>query len=197
MIEFMATRIGYSLQPDTDADREKIQQLKQGGSFRIECYQQSQRSLQHHRLFFAMLQLTLDYWEPPTNHITSAELKALRRFTDWLERETGSKGAVHQLAKVYLEDINAKRKQRYELPEKKIDDLLKWVKLKIGHVKRIVTPDGIMLEPKSISFQSMNQEQFNDFYKKAFNACWSLVMCNHFENEQDCQRAIDQLSNMG
>ena len=196
MIEFVAIRYGNQLHPSNNHDAEQLKQLKQGDPFRIECYQMRPRSLQHHKLFFAMLQLTLDYWTPAGHMITPSEIQALKRFTSWAEEQTGSAGALKSLAKVYLKELSDSRKRQYSVPEKTIDGLLEWVKLKVGHVTRIMTPDGVKIETKSINFNSMNQADFANFYKRAFNVCWTLVMSKHFESEQQCQHVIDQLVGM-
>jgi len=196
MIEFMGIRYNSQIHPATNHDTEQMKKLKQGDPVRVECYQLRPRSIQHHKLFFAMLQLTLDYWTPAGHMITPSELQALKRFTEWAEKQTGNAGALKQLGKVYLKELSDSRKRQYSIPEKTIEGLLEWVKLKVGHVTRLMTPDGIKIETKSINFNSMNQAEFDVFYKRAFNVCWTLVMSKHFESEQECQNVIDQLSGM-
>lgn len=49
--------------------------------------------------------------------------------------------------------------------------LLLWIKLQIGHFEERVMPNGeICLDPKSISFESMSQDDFEPFYNAALEA---------------------------
>lgn len=50
---------------------------------------------------------------------------------------------------------------------KSTDDLLEVCKLRVGHVHVIETKGGDVRIPKSISFASMPQDEFNAFYDKA------------------------------
>jgi len=47
------------------------------------------------------------------------------------------------------------------------DDLLDALKIAIGHVKRIIVKGVEHVIPKSISFAKMDQDEFDDFYKRA------------------------------
>lgn len=50
---------------------------------------------------------------------------------------------------------------------KSIDDILDVCKLRIGHVRTVMTRDGAVQIPKSISFSAMDQSDFDDFYNRA------------------------------
>lgn len=50
---------------------------------------------------------------------------------------------------------------------KSIDDLLDVCKLRVGHFKTIRTKIGDVQIPKSISFGSMDEAEFGDFYGRA------------------------------
>ena len=62
---------------------------------------------------------------------------------------------------------------------KSIDDLLDVCKIRIGHVRMIERRDArtlqktIMVVPKSISFASMDETQFSEFYERAID--WMLT----------------------
>jgi hypothetical protein len=43
----------------------------------------------------------------------------------------------------------------------------------------------------------MDQDQFNDFYKAAFNVCWRFILSRAFEDDNQAQNAIDQLLQFG
>ncbi|MDE2232546.1 MAG: DUF1367 family protein [Patescibacteria group bacterium] len=59
---------------------------------------------------------------------------------------------------------------------KSIDDLLAVAKLSTGHVHTIETRHGIVRLPASISFSSMSEDDFSDFYDRVTNwVCESVI----------------------
>lgn len=56
---------------------------------------------------------------------------------------------------------------------KSVDDLLDVCKLRTGHVRRIATPRGDVLIPRSISFAQMDEDSFSKFYDRAVD--WMLT----------------------
>lgn len=48
-----------------------------------------------------------------------------------------------------------------------IDALLDWVKFRVGHVNRVEVNGKIYVTPKSIAFESMDQQAFQKFYERA------------------------------
>ena len=50
---------------------------------------------------------------------------------------------------------------------KSVEDLLDVCKLSIGHCRTLMTKDGMVKVPSSISFVSMDQDEFNSFYDRA------------------------------
>jgi hypothetical protein len=50
-----------------------------------------------------------------------------------------------------------------------IEHLRYWVTMKAGYYNLTATPSGEMFTPKSISFSSMNQEQFDELYSKSLD----------------------------
>ena len=190
-------RNGVGLAPATDVDKDSLNQIKFGQAVKVDIKNQSARSVQHHRLFFALLQLTLDYWQPKSSMLTNAEVQALKRFIEWSEKETGEQGALRGLGRIYLKQVDESRKQRLEMPPRSIEALLEWVKREVGHVGYISTPSGLIVQTKSINFNAMSQEQFGQFYRDAFSVCWREVMKAHFSDEADMQNVIDQMVGMG
>ena len=194
--QFLAVKQNGSLVPATEADRAVLQKMKPGEAYRCDFTLQSSRSVQHHRLFFALLQLTLDYWEPKTSMLTNSEVQALKRFIEWSEKETGDHGALRSLARVYLKQVDESRKQRLEMPPRSIEALLEWIKREVGHVEYISTPSGLVVQTKSINFNSMKQDVFSVFYADAFSVCWREVMKAHFTDEAELQNIIDKMAIM-
>jgi hypothetical protein len=193
-IKALVTKGRSGLVAATETDREIISKIKYGQSYRVELIAQSQRSVQHHRLFFAMLQLTLEYWQPKTNFVTTAETQALKRFIEWCEKETGEQGAIRNLAREYFRELSNSRSKKITVPPKSIESLLEWLKMKVGHCEYFQTPSGLNIRTKSINFNSMSQSDFDVFYKDSFRVCWTEIMSQHFETEAEMQNVIDQMA---
>jgi len=43
----------------------------------------------------------------------------------------------------------------------------------------------------------MDRDEFNDFYKAAFNVCWRLILSRVFDDEQQLENTINQLLAIG
>ncbi len=187
-----------SLRPATAHDQDLLAKWKIGQAVRAQAVQMKPRSLQYHRLFFGgLLGLAMDYYEPPGGLITPAERQALASFAGWLDRQGGNTGAIRCAQEAYLADLEQRRAQRFEAPEKSKEALLEWLKLEVGHYDLVATPRGIAKRTRSINFNAMDADQFADFYKRCFSAIWRFVLSQAFENEAQAQDAIDQLIAMG
>lgn len=79
-MELMVINNGYALIPATERDKEQLAYQKKHQAFAVTFKQRSARSLDHHRKFFALLQIALDYMDAGT------ELEAL---LIWLKLEIG------------------------------------------------------------------------------------------------------------
>ena len=72
------------------------------------------------------------------------------------------------------------------------EQLLHLIKLKLGHYETIINTNGkVIYIPKSISFSSMYDDDFNKFYNNTVN----IVLRDFLTNWQDSdiQNAIDQV----
>lgn len=94
------------------------------------------------------------------------------------------------LMKLTFENIPHSKEEelaKHEFQIQSPEDVHFYVKLKTGYVKkRFVGRDGnIGWEPKSIAFDSMSQDEFNDFYDKAVQVCIDLLEADRqlIENE--------------
>lgn len=115
-------KAGGNLRPWDERALEFLRKLPQGKVVEVEI--KRARNPQHHRKFFALLNLV------------------------WSNQE------------------------RYP----SVDCLLAALKISIGHVDMITMPGGkTHLIPRSINFASMNQDEFDDFYKR----CLDKIM-EHF-----------------
>jgi len=187
-----------SLRPITQHDLDLVRAWKVGQGVRIKATTLHARSLQHHKLYFGgLLALAFDYWEPTGGLITPSEKGTLNRFADWLDRKGGNSGAVRRACAAFLSELRDSRAQRIEAPEKSLEALHRWVKVEAGYFVYEQSPAGIRKEPLSINFNSMGQDEFNEFYKAAFSVVWKMILSRVFENENHAEEAINQLLAMG
>lgn len=187
-----------SLRPVTQTDQDLVKSWKLGQGVRVKAVMLKPRSIQHHRMFFGgLLGLTMEYWEPSGGLITPAERKTLSGFASWLDKQGGNTGAVRRAQDEYLRQLNERRSEKIQAPEKSLDALLEWLKLEVGHYDLVETPVGIMKRTKSINFNSMDQDKFRDFYKRCFSVVWRFVLSKTFSTEQEAQAAVVQLLQFG
>ena len=187
-----------SLRPATEMDAELVKPWKVGQPVRVEATKLRDRSLDHHKLYWGgLLALAMDYWEPKGGLLAPSEVVTLKRFADWLDIKGGNSGAVRRACRAFLEELRDRRAETVEAPEKAIHGLHQWVKEQCGHYDLVLTPSGVRKEVKSINFNSMDQDAFNDFYRQAFSVVWKFILSRNFESEQEAQNVIDQLVNMG
>lgn len=196
MKEFYAIRNGTMFIPADDSDFEIMKSIKAGQPLKVQVRLQSARSLQHHRLFFALLSLTLEYWDEAGSLLSPAEVHSLNNFVAWIESQGGQTGAIERAKEIYLQELHERRSARIEPPKKSVESLLLWVKDKVGHVDLLMTPEGVKRVPRSINFNAMSQEEFNEFYKQAFSVCWRFVMSRHFNSEQEARDVVEKMVGM-
>ena len=56
-----------------------------------------------------------------------------------------------------------------------LESMRKWLQMKAGYYTETITPTGVMFEPKSISFASMDELEFNELYQRVMDqVCWFL-----------------------
>lgn len=195
-IEIMMVPVKHAMVPATDHDAEQMKLIK--GPTKFSAVKQSARSLQHHRLYWGgLLRLTFDYWEPDTGLLSPSEIATLDKFSRWLDAQSGQTGAISTACELFKCELIQSRASKIETPQKSIQALHDWVKVEAGHFDLVMTPVGIKKNPRSINFNAMGQEEFNEFYKRAFSVCWRFVLSRTFESEQEAENVINQLMMMG
>lgn len=66
------------------------------------------------------------------------------------------------------------------------DDLLLELKIRIGHYKEHITSDGkLVYTPKSVNFDSMGEDAFKQFKKKAIDVILDEFLPGHSLEERD------------
>ena len=198
MIEITMVKTPQGLRPVTQHDVEELAKLKVGQGVKVQIVQVKERSLKHHKLFFGgLVELAFDAWEPKGGLLSPAEKQTLKAFFTWLDAKGVDSAALREAGRAFLADLVQRRGSRIETPQKSKQAFLDWIKMEANHCEFQITPAGIRKVPKSINFNSMDQDQFADFYRAAFSVCWKFILSRNFESEEQLQNAIDQLVAMG
>ena len=201
MKEAMVVRTSNGLVAATSIDTEILASFKFGKAVRVSLVNQSERSLQHHRLYFGgLIGLIKDYWEPQTGLVNSVEVRTAAQFCSYLQRKgvalTNEQSAA--LQQDYLQDLSKRRAGKLISPTPaSTDEIHQWIKIECGLFYVIRLPNGDMQRnAKSISFGKMDQAEFNKFYKAAFGVAWRFVLSQPFSNEAEAENAINRMLEM-
>lgn len=198
-MEIVAVKaVDNSLRPVTAIDADSLKGIKVGQAVKIQVTRQNARSLPHHRLFFGgLLPLAFEYWQPAGGIISPKERDVVLWVAKRQDKLAGNKGIIVASAEESLNLLAKKCAEKLPVIEKDIDSFRRWLTIEAGYFNICVTPAGVVKEPKSISFASMDQKEFNAFYKACFTVCWNMILCNRFSSEDEAQQAIDQLLSLG
>lgn len=191
--EIVLVKVNNGLQYATDADRENCIDWKLGQGVKVTAVKQSARSLKNHQRYWAgLVALTFEYWEVPEGMTTEAERELITKFCKVLDDVTGG-SEIMTWGNDFLENLSQGRAKKITVPHKTKQMLHDWIKDKAGYYEIQVTPTGIKRKLKSINFNAMSEEQFKEYYKKAFNVCWRYVLSLTFDNETEADNAVMQL----
>lgn len=186
-----------AVRPASSHDAEEVQAAKRGQVYRVKLIKASVRSLQHHRLFFGgLMRMGFDYWEPAGGLISVGEKSGIEQFARFLDSQNNS-SIITEISHQFIDYLTGKRAAKIQATHKSMEQFRKWVIIEAGYYDIVVTPSGLTKVAKSISFSNMEQTEFNDLYKSCFSVIWRLVLSKNFENEAECQAAIDNLCSMG
>ncbi len=200
--EIMMIRTIQGLVPATEHDHELVRaSYKLGQPVRTSCKRMSNRSLQHHRLYFGgLIGLVKDYWEPQSGLIHPAESITVRNFCAYLQHKgiALSANQINALHDDFFDALNQRRIDKLINPvPASTAEIHRWIKIECGYFDVIRLPNGAIEKvAQSISFAKMTQGEFNEFYKVAFGVCWRFVLSRHFDNEADADNAINSMLDM-
>lgn len=190
--------------PMTTHDKSHADSLKVGEAFKCKVKVMDRRSYQHHKMYFGgLLELAADYFEPSGGLIQRGETKVIKNFIRFLERATGGQQneGLRQAYKSYIAEMRKARALKVAQPELKKHELINllhdWVKEEAGLYDIMVTPTGPKKKVKSISFDKMDQSQFEQYFKSAYDVIWRHILSQKFPNQADYDRALNQLMAMG
>ncbi|WP_421250110.1 DUF1367 family protein [Aeromonas sp. 600584] len=183
---------GGVLVPSTPADAEVIRLMPIGTT--IQAQGRGRRNPAFHRRFFALLNLTFDYWEPTGGLVSPAEQGILDRFVRYLSR-FGASHTLDQAKEEFIDQLACLRVERHgPQAEKSFEVMRKWLTVEAGYYTIVILPDGgIRKEAMSISFAKMGQEEFADLYCAVFGVCWRYVLSLQFSSEAEAEEAVTQL----
>lgn len=187
-----------SFRPSTVADIELAGSIKQGAALKFTAVKMSARALKHHQKYFAgLLNLGMAYWQQSGGLITPTEKSTLLSFAEWLDGKGKNTGAIRNACREFLIELRGQRIDEINLPETSLNSFHVWIKIEAGWFDWVRTPAGMIQVPRSINFNSMSQEEFEQFYKAAFDVIWRFVLSRQFQSEQDAENAVAQLLSMG
>ncbi|HDT2442425.1 DUF1367 family protein [Raoultella planticola] len=146
-----------------------------------------------HRKYFALLNLGFDYWEPTGGAISSNERKLVYGYAKFLATYGGNESALLDAAEQYLDRIAEKRAGSISIC-KSFDAYRAWVIVEAGHYDAIQLPDGTLKKhPRSISFASMDETEFQELYKASLDVLWRWILSRSFNSQMEVENAANQL----
>ena len=148
-----------------------------------------------HKRFFALLNLGFKYWQPKGGSITPDELNLIREYNIFLCDYSSNYEAFESAAAEFFERLSNKRvnKNSIELV-KSFEAFRHWVTIKSGFFDLINLPDGSLIKKaQSISFAKMDDLEFNELYKSAFNVLWQFILSRIFSFQHEAEQAALEL----
>lgn len=198
-IEIMAAKTPQgALLPLTEYDSEVQGSLKTGKAYKVKITEQSNRSIRHHRLFFGgLLPLAFQYWQPAGGMVGANERETAQWVVRHMARQAGADEALlRQYADKALDELAAKRAEKFGQPATDIEQFRKWLIMEAGYFDVVENPHGVRKEAKSISFAKMGQEEFNAFYTACRAVVWNLLCKNKFKDEAAFDAAVEEYMEM-
>ncbi len=86
---------------------------------------------------------------------------------------------------------------RYDgvVPQKDMERFRKDLTILSGRYTQVIRLDGsLQIKAKSISFASMSEESFNEFYKNTFDVVWNKIFLGMYKNKADLERVLFELN---
>ena len=189
MAELILIRQGDSLRPLSAEDLEILRKFPNGKPLRGKVT--SMRNYAFHKKAFSMMSLSFQYWVPKS-YITQIEKKTVENLFKFLVKRGVEPESTRVLCHEYLNYLNANRSQMENLV-RSFDSFRDWLTVEAGFYEEVITPAGPKRIPKSISFSSMDDSEFGEFYKSAFDVCWHLCLSANFKTPREAEAAAEQL----
>ncbi|EGQ8533124.1 DUF1367 family protein [Vibrio parahaemolyticus] len=154
------------------------------------------RILEHHRKFFALINLGFEYWSPDVSLISESEFyiahETAKQFCHLAGREDMYETHGIEIAEMVLSKIKKQRESHCDPEAYKCKDNYRYqVMIDAGFFDLEILPNGgTVKRPWSIAFDNMDQEQFEKIYKGCFDVIWNKSLFQVFNDEQEMQNAV-------
>lgn len=181
-------RRGAGLVPAFPSDAEAISKIPMGMEVKAKVTQA--RNLRFHRKAFGLMNLGFQHWEPETT-VTKVERDTVVKMGRFMVQNGLPKETAHTLCKAFMQELNARRDDIEA--DKSFDAFRDWLTVESGYFRFVKTPVGVRKEPVSISFASMDDSAFQEYYRAIFGTLWRAVLSKSFPTEQAAEDAVAQL----
>ena len=188
---------GAHIQYATEMDSDLLIGLPIGTP--VEIHPKPNRNIAHHRKYFAMMKMGLEYWKPDVHLITKSEIwvahKVAKEFASLSQNKDFYDNYGKDIANKVVTNLSIEREKKLNVDIfYNLDLYRRKIMIDAGFFDYIVLEDGDMLrEPWSISFDDMSQEKFNEIYRGCFNQIWQQTLFQIFPCQSEAQKAIDQV----
>lgn len=193
MAELSFIKTSAGLVPHTEHDREIFNKWKLGALITGKFSQV--RSYENHKRFFALLNLTFDYWEPEGGLLSKSERELSTKIFKMLDDHNGNNGFFLQVGRDFLKAEVERRKVSIDNISKSFDVFRKWAIKEAGFIEEHNTPTGKEQHAKSINFNQMDEFEFRELYKAVFNVCWKFVLSRSFNSPKEAHEAALNMLN--
>lgn len=185
-------RIGDGFFPATDIDRQLLQSYKEKQPTIFDIRKSSDRDMERHRLYFGgLVKLVANHWNPGAHIALMYDRRLLNDMIDFVAHQDYPTDGLSVVIDAFISFRVSKARSLYH--EQSAKDLIQtihdWLKEESGYFDYVVTPTGVKRQIRSISFSAMKtQEEFEEFYSKAFNVAWNHVLINvGYKSEREAQ----------
>ncbi|AHG22176.1 hypothetical protein Z042_23100 [Chania multitudinisentens RB-25] len=165
------------------------------------------RNLKHHRKFWKLIELGMDYWEPEWAFVSDSErwiaIEAANKTAKMMAEMAGdpslyenvTKQIADRSAEETLNRMATRRKSRFDAELIKTEEAyLNRVMIKAGFYDLIPNPDGGTLKQRwSIAFANMDQGKFDAVYRGVAGVIWNETLQQHFADEHEMEQAVNRL----
>ncbi len=193
MAELSFIKTSGGLAPHTEHDKATFDKWKLGavivGNFK------QVRNPKFHRKFFALLNLTFDYYEPSSGVLTADEKRIATKIFMTLDNHNNKNGFFINFGREFMRSESEERRATIESIEKAFEPFRKWLIVEAGYFDETHVLGGIVKEAKSISFAKMDDIEFSQLYKSVFDVCWRFVLSRVFSSESEAEEAAVSLLN--
>ncbi|EFE22805.1 hypothetical protein EDWATA_02177 [Edwardsiella tarda ATCC 23685] len=182
----------------TDHDRDVMRAVPVGTPIALQPVG-DRRNLKHHRKFFKLLELGMQYWIPRWDFVSRSENwvahTVARRIAEAAADPSLYDNVTRQIAQGVLACLAEKRRGLFDAEAIKTDEAyLNHVMTQAGFCDVKPAPDGGTFRQRwSIAFANMDQATFDRIYRGVAGVIWNETLSQHFASEAEMELALNQL----